>query len=66
MNLGAFIRDVDDTAFLLRRCVHSPGVIEGYPGHHKHFSSKPKKANSIQNNPEDTGVLVKMCVLSVD
>ena len=52
MNLGAFIRDVDDAGFLLRRCVHSPGAIAGCPGQHTYFGSKPKKADQ---NPKKCG-----------
>ena len=44
MNLGAFIRDVDDAGFLLRRCVHSPGGIAGCPGQQNYCPvPNPKK-----------------------
>ena len=63
---SAFIRDVDDAGFMLRRCVHSPWAIAGCPGQHNYFGSKPQKANPIQTKLEDTGVLVQMCGLSFD
>ena len=66
MELGPFIRDVDDAGFSLRRCVHSSWTIAGCPAQHNDFGSKPQKANPIQTNLEGTGVLVQMCGLSFD
>ena len=66
MNLAAFVRDVDDAGFLLRRCVHSPWEIAGCPGQQKLFRFQPPKVNPILKNLQDTGVLVQMCRLSFD
>ena len=48
MTLGAYMRDADDTSFLLRRCVHSPGATAGCPGQHN-YSSVPNPKKQTQS-----------------
>ena len=65
MTLGAYIRNVDDAGFLLRRYVHSPGSIAGCPGqqYYNYCSVPDPKEQTLLKKVEDMGVLVRFGVL---